>query len=404
MGVVIVIVMMLVMGGSRYEFTRTAIQHDCADPDDGQAGDHAEHFSHFLGHDVARQKERDEAQEEDTDRVRERGDEAEEHGVLRGTPRADQISGHHRLAVTRLECMQGTQPQGYREAKETDTERYIAAAEHGGEVVAALQVAHGFGLGGDERRCGHRLGLGLGLCRRAGLRCRLRFRWNRWNRGRRADYGSAGDVEGGTEILGLRHGRVSRISGEGLAAVRTGSDHDFFPARALRIVAIFVLQLAAADDRELHFDAHDLHTADTIGEGHMRTRHVGLSFDAADGDVQVADPRVSLLAGTTFKIGRRAGGLQIPFLKKLEGGNFGQVEHVGDVRAAISREDSGIMVDAEIAHGVGAEKACVDSCDKSNTGALHHINPYELYDGLDGQFRHCAIDRPYTAETGGDGG
>ena len=86
-----------------------AEKHVSAKPGNGQAGEYAQPRVELLGHDVARGIESDGAQRKYSRCMRGGDDQAEQYGMPRCSPRANQVGGNNRLAVTGLERVQRSQ-------------------------------------------------------------------------------------------------------------------------------------------------------------------------------------------------------------------------------------------------------------------------------------------------------
>ncbi len=77
---------------------------------DGQAGEYSQPGVQLLGHDVSRGIEGDGAKSKNPRGMRGGDDEPQQKSMARGASRADQVGGYDRLAVTRLERVQRSQP------------------------------------------------------------------------------------------------------------------------------------------------------------------------------------------------------------------------------------------------------------------------------------------------------
>src|SRR5882724_11595954 len=80
-----------------------------AEPRDGEPGERSEPWIEPLGHHVAGRVQRHPSEQVHPGRMRCGHDEAEQHRMARGPARSHEIGGHDRLAVARLERMEGAE-------------------------------------------------------------------------------------------------------------------------------------------------------------------------------------------------------------------------------------------------------------------------------------------------------
>ena len=113
-----------------------AKEHVSAEPGDGQAGENAQPGIKLLGHDVSRGIEGDGAQRKNARSVGSGDNQAEQERMARSTPRAYQVSGYDRFAVTRFQRVQCAEAQRYKAGSDEEPETQAAGGDQLGECAA----------------------------------------------------------------------------------------------------------------------------------------------------------------------------------------------------------------------------------------------------------------------------
>ena len=113
------------------------------DAHDQQAGDQRQPGIEVLRQHVLRQRERHDAEREHADRVGHRDRRSERDRVPRAAASADQVGGHHRLAVTRRERVQRAPAEGGQQEQQQHALAGSGVREQAGEAVrrGALSAA-----------------------------------------------------------------------------------------------------------------------------------------------------------------------------------------------------------------------------------------------------------------------
>ena len=126
-----------------------------AEAGDGQARDRAQPGVESLGHDVPGRVQRHAPEQVHARGVGRRHDQAKRRGVASGAPRADEIGGHHGLAVPRLQRMKAPESRGGHEGGQHHAEAQLPPEHEAGE--GALRDPLDIGLESDGfRRDGRR--------------------------------------------------------------------------------------------------------------------------------------------------------------------------------------------------------------------------------------------------------
>ena len=110
-----VVVMMMVSASVRQFMTKRApafVEQPAADQHDRHTGKHAQNRNNLFRDDVAREQQRTDSQQEDADGVGEGDGGSQQSGMLHVAAGSDQIGGNDGLAMTRLQSVQRTQPEG----------------------------------------------------------------------------------------------------------------------------------------------------------------------------------------------------------------------------------------------------------------------------------------------------
>ena len=144
----------------------------------------------------------------------------------------------------------------------------------------------------------------------------------------------------GGQVLGWGNGGIFGVGGECVAEVAGRAaiavDDDFFPAGAVRVVAIFVAQLTGLGWGEgFGGDAEYGEAAGAIGDVELGGLDDGVNGPAIDGEMKVRDPSAGLLEGFGIELRARAGALEIPFAEEFKAGDFREIEGVEIGRAHV---------------------------------------------------------------------
>src|SRR5579864_1557489 len=92
--------------------------------------------------------------------------------------------------------------------------------------------------------------------------------------------------------------------------------------------------------------------ASAIGDRQIDARQLRMNWFAVSGDLQFIRPGLRLFAGLRFQRTARAVALQLPGPEQIEGGKFGEIERVLQVDAVPRHLEPGVMIDAEVPHGM----------------------------------------------------
>ena len=113
-------------------------QHADPDSDDEERGDQVHPRVELLGNDELGERERDQPEREDADRVRDRHDPAQVQRVAGGTTGSDEIRGDDRLAVARAERV-GRAPEHREEQRDDDDAgAQVLLRDQAGETALGL--------------------------------------------------------------------------------------------------------------------------------------------------------------------------------------------------------------------------------------------------------------------------
>src|SRR5579862_1163799 len=104
--IVIIVVMVMVM-----RMPQPSVDHPRADQHDRQTRYRAKNADYILRHHALEQEHRTQPQRENRNRVSERHDRAEKHGMPNRAPRAYQVSRDNSLAMARRQRMSGAKPE-----------------------------------------------------------------------------------------------------------------------------------------------------------------------------------------------------------------------------------------------------------------------------------------------------
>ena len=120
-----------------------ANEEDEAQHRDREPGGEPEPRVQALGDDVPGGVERDAAQEVHAGGMRRGHDEAQDQRVSRGPARADEVRGHDRLAVARLEGVEGAEGRGHEQRDGDDAEARIGRPDELGEAITSRPARAG---------------------------------------------------------------------------------------------------------------------------------------------------------------------------------------------------------------------------------------------------------------------
>ncbi len=284
------------------------------------------------------------AEQEDARRVGEGHHGAEEYGVLEGAARAHKIGCHNGLAVTGRHGVHGAQTEGHGDTDQGQLPADFVAMQQAGKVIAFHHLSRRRGAGRRARGRGWiRAGRGYrdGCGRGRGFDGTGRWR------------GGGGPGKCSLEFLGRRHHRVLRIGRQGGAATLAAGTDDLLPAAPSRVIAIFVGEGARRGVHlQIRRDARHLHVPRPFRQSEVRAQDAGGDPAAVHRDLEVGGPLARLLDRLLLGIGAGA-----PLLEHFEGGDLGQIHHVADGDAVRARFQLGVMVHAEVSHGVGGGQA-----------------------------------------------
>ena len=130
-------------------------KHDHADRDDEQRRGEVEPRIEILGNDELREAERDEAEREDTDRVRDRDDPAEQERVSRLAARADHVAGDDRLPVAGRERVRSAPEHCDEERDEHEADAQLLLGDERSETALVRRRRSTGGLGRAVERRRH---------------------------------------------------------------------------------------------------------------------------------------------------------------------------------------------------------------------------------------------------------
>ena len=305
----------------------TAPRHD-----DQQARGEVEPRVELLGQDVLREGQRDEAEREDADRVRDRDDRPERHRVAGGAARAHQVGGDHRLAVAGRERVQRAPAE---RGEQEEQEHALAggrALEDAGEAVAAA------------------VGCSSSCCAAVGRRGGGQRPAPR----RHGQVASALVVRAREQVLGVGAQAVRRVAAGSAGAHRgacPGPRHDRLPAHAAGEGAVVDAPTARgfAAAAPASGSLHARERGGRPGRGGRRC------VAPAGGRSERRRPSTSRDTRAAQHLGALAreqlGGGEAAL---LEGRDLGLVEDVAQVDAVARDADLGQVVDREVAERVGA--------------------------------------------------
>ena len=124
------------VGVVKVETAPAAQKHVSAKPGDGQAGEYTQPGIELLGHDVARGIESNGAKSKNARGMRGGDDQAEQQGMPRCSPRADQVGSDDGLAVAGLKRVQCSQSQGDKAGGDEEPETHAAGGDQLSEGAA----------------------------------------------------------------------------------------------------------------------------------------------------------------------------------------------------------------------------------------------------------------------------
>ena len=336
-------------------------QAEDADPDgdDEQRRDQVHPRVELLGNDELRQRERDQAEGEDADRVRDRDDPAQVEGMARRPARPDEVGGDDRLSVPRAERV-GRPPEHRQKERDGDDRRAqivfrdqarkpaLGSRRHAGRCLELPAV--------DRRRC-------------TGGRARRELR------GRRGDIERALEeiLRIGAQLV-ARRGRADARRLDGRARVGRRDD-DLLPAEAIPVVPVAVGKRPAAVRNRAGLDdeleprriepAYPLRERERPVELRQleplpvhRQRQVGDDLVRERGPVGLLAEPLHLALG-------------------LERRDLGQVEHVHHVDPVTGRLDAAVLVDREVPERVSRRQRWDEQDDdhgEEQEQALHAIS------------------------------
>ena len=138
--VLVLVVVVLMLMRRRPRATHPAAHDRRPHPEHQQPRDEVQPRIELLGQHIGRQRERHRPEREDADRVGDRHRGPEGHGMARGAARADEIGGHHRLAVPGRERVHGAPSEGGQQEQQQDALPGGRALEDRAEAVARPAV------------------------------------------------------------------------------------------------------------------------------------------------------------------------------------------------------------------------------------------------------------------------
>jgi len=129
MGMIVPVVMMHMRRPQRAE---PLVHHPSTNPYNRQTRNRPEHLHNLLGHHVLEQEQGCQAKQEHANRMSECHHRSQKHRVLQCSPRANQVCGHNRFAVTRRKSVRGSDSKGDQHRDQDHTHRQIPLMQQPG--------------------------------------------------------------------------------------------------------------------------------------------------------------------------------------------------------------------------------------------------------------------------------